>query len=364
MGTAYSDQSGSASAYNSSPPADDGSQTASNKVTWANSKTKLGDPVKAYADAINTALQTTLNFGSTQQTTNYNTQASDNMQTIEIPSGSPTISLGTAATMTKNYVVTVTNIGTGAPVIALQTNTDTLDGTVNGTFTFPTGTKTSFTFKVNNAANGYNTEKIGGKTVLIQTSAISPILDSGTGSLVLKGAGTTAATITGANAVFAGTVQGATTIGVGATTPSASGAGVSFPSTQSASSDVNTLDDYEEGTWVPSLGGNTTYTAQVGTYTKIGRLVFIRGAIVVNSIGTGSTTLISGLPFATIETTTFTVQVTSSATSVVSVIGSQTVAGSSIVLFSRTAASASDSGANAIFQNGTTVIVSGCYHTT
>ncbi len=26
--------------------------------------------------------------------------------------------------------------------------------------------------------------------------------------------------------------------------------------------------DYEEGTWTPSLGGNTTYNAQTGTYTK------------------------------------------------------------------------------------------------
>ena len=39
------------------------------------------------------------------------------------------------------------------------------------------------------------------------------------------------------------------TIGVGNATPAASGAGISFPATASASSDANTLDDYEEGTW-------------------------------------------------------------------------------------------------------------------
>jgi hypothetical protein len=43
-----------------------------------------------------------------------------------------------------------------------------------------------------------------------------------------------------------------TTIGVGGATPSASGSGISFPATQSASSDANTLDDYEEGTWTPT----------------------------------------------------------------------------------------------------------------
>jgi hypothetical protein len=40
-----------------------------------------------------------------------------------------------------------------------------------------------------------------------------------------------------------------TTIGVGDATPSASGSGITFPATQSASTNANTLDDYEEGTW-------------------------------------------------------------------------------------------------------------------
>jgi hypothetical protein len=43
-----------------------------------------------------------------------------------------------------------------------------------------------------------------------------------------------------------------TTIGVGGATPSTSGAGITFPATQSASSNVNTLDDYEEGSWTPT----------------------------------------------------------------------------------------------------------------
>lgn len=179
MGTAYSDQSSSAAAYNSSPPPDDGSTVAANKVTWANSKTKLGDPVKAYADAINTALVTTLNFGSTQQTTNYTTQLSDHMTTIEIPSGSPTISLGDAATMTKNYIVTVTNTGTGSPTVALITAANTLNGTSNGTFTFPAGSatsSTSLTFKVNNGATGYYTEKVGGKNYTPITGSWVPSL--------------------------------------------------------------------------------------------------------------------------------------------------------------------------------------------
>jgi hypothetical protein len=90
----------------------------------------------------------------------------------------------------------------------------------------------------------------------------------------------------------------ASTIGVGGATAAASGAGITFPATQSASSDANTLDDYEEGTWTPSLGGNTTYVAQTGRYTKVGRLVTVTFDVEVSTLGTGSINIISGLPFA------------------------------------------------------------------
>ena len=75
--------------------------------------------------------------------------------------------------------------------------------------------------------------------------------------------------------VVATTVKASTTMGVGAATPSASGAGITFPASQSDSSDANTLDDYEEGTWTPAVAGSTagTFLALSGRYTKIGRIV-------------------------------------------------------------------------------------------
>jgi hypothetical protein len=94
-----------------------------------------------------------------------------------------------------------------------------------------------------------------------------------------------------------------TTIGVGAATPSASGAGITFPATQSASTDANTLDDYEEGTWTPTItagvGSYTTVTSQAGSYTKIGRQVTLTWFFNVTNKGTGSGYVnISNLPFA------------------------------------------------------------------
>jgi hypothetical protein len=90
-----------------------------------------------------------------------------------------------------------------------------------------------------------------------------------------------------------------TTMGVGGATPSTSGAGITFPATQSASSNANTLDDYEEGTWSPTLGGNATYSIQEGAYIKIGAFVYVVGILVVTTLGTGSATTITGLPFTT-----------------------------------------------------------------
>lgn len=108
---------------------------------------------------------------------------------------------------------------------------------------------------------------------------------------------TTPSTVVATTVVASSTIKGATTISVGNATPSASGAGITFPATQSASTDANTLDDYEEGTFTPTLGGSATYGAQVGNYVKVGKAVTIQLYIAVTSIGSGSTTTISGLPF-------------------------------------------------------------------
>lgn len=85
-------------------------------------------------------------------------------------------------------------------------------------------------------------------------------------------------------------------------TTSANGVGVAFPATQVASSDANTLDDYEEGTFTPiisgaSTAGTGTYTTQVGRYTKIGRLVTFQLRVAWTAhTGTGGV-LVGGLPF-------------------------------------------------------------------
>jgi len=80
----------------------------------------------------------------------------------------------------------------------------------------------------------------------------------------------------------------------------ASAGQIQFPATQNASADANTLDDYEEGGWTPTLYGatTTTYTTQFGRYTKIGNIVYFYGYIAINSLGDGSAAAMTGLPYA------------------------------------------------------------------
>jgi hypothetical protein len=100
-----------------------------------------------------------------------------------------------------------------------------------------------------------------------------------------------------------GNIKTQATISVGAATPSTSGAGITFPASHSASSDANTLDDYEEGTWTPTIsfnGGTTgvTYSNQKGNYTKIGNRVFVSCYLAVSNKGSSSGNVtINGLPF-------------------------------------------------------------------
>lgn len=78
---------------------------------------------------------------------------------------------------------------------------------------------------------------------------------------------------------------------------------IQFPDTQILSADVNTLDDYEEGTFTPIAifaagSGTITYSTQAGRYTKIGNIVFFSIDLNTLSIAlrTGNMT-IGGLPF-------------------------------------------------------------------
>lgn len=78
--------------------------------------------------------------------------------------------------------------------------------------------------------------------------------------------------------------------------------GIRFPASQLASTNANTLDDYEEGTWTPAVTGSgddptVTYTQAVGVYTKIGRLVTYHGVVKLATFSGGTGNFQISLPF-------------------------------------------------------------------
>ena len=80
----------------------------------------------------------------------------------------------------------------------------------------------------------------------------------------------------------------------------ASSGGIQFNGDTAA---ANALDDYEEGTWTPVIGGSggesgQSYGGQTGYYTKVGRLVTATFRVVLSNKGTiTGSAAIKGLPF-------------------------------------------------------------------
>ena len=83
-----------------------------------------------------------------------------------------------------------------------------------------------------------------------------------------------------------------------------SGGGLTF---NGDTSDVNALDDYEEGSWTPTLtreGGtlSVSYSEQRGRYTKVGRIVCAQFRLQANITGTDTgARFMTGLPYANVN---------------------------------------------------------------
>jgi hypothetical protein len=144
---------------------------------------------------------------------------------------------------------------------------------------------------------------------------------SGTATLAsatITGAATVGTTlgVTGVSTLASVGVTGAATVGttllVGTNTTltngnviiGTSGKGIDFSATTSGSGTMTSelLNDYEEGTWVPTQGSGLTVVgafSSSGTYTKVGRLVTINGVVIgATSVAVGATSVLcAGLPF-------------------------------------------------------------------
>lgn len=134
------------SSYNTNPPPDDGTVSSDNEVTWAKHKTKLGDPIKTLAEAINTQLVTSFGTVDTSlarsllvttgaKASTFTLGATDNGKILRC-TGTYTINMDAAATLGDGWKVVIINEGTG---------TLTIDGdgseTINGATTLALSTQ-------------------------------------------------------------------------------------------------------------------------------------------------------------------------------------------------------------------------------
>ena len=247
----------------------------------------------------------------------------------------PAISLSTAygdtlnpyASKTANYILAAPNGTAGVPTFraivaadipTLNQNTTGSAASLSSTLAVASGgtglttTPANGALDIGNGTGFTRTTLTAGTNVTITNSAggITIAAAGGSGS---PGGSTTQVQYNNAGA-FGGIsgfttdgtrVTASTTIGVGGATPSTSGVGITFPSAESLSTNVNTLDDYEEGTWTPVVKGDGTagtYELQsnLSTYTKVGNLVSlncqVRLAATITGGGTGIL-IITGLPF-------------------------------------------------------------------
>ena len=143
--------------YNASPPPDDGSTSASNQLTWAKHKTKIGDPIKTAVEAINSALVTALDTSSRLITSNDNSVAGDNGKTIVIGSTvttAVTLTLMDAATAAAGYIVTVANESASVTCTVGRATASNTISAVTSDFSLPP--LTAITFVVSPNGTGYS----------------------------------------------------------------------------------------------------------------------------------------------------------------------------------------------------------------
>ena len=208
---------------------------------------------------------------------------------------------GTVTALAGVFDTTIVDVGTFGKTVAVTANADRfISGSfVGGTFMGAYGSVSSLISafgEVTQISLGSGSSlAVPGPALRFQRDADTGIFQPGTTNTLSFAAGGTE----WFRVQSFGAITGVETFGTTRSTSIITTNGISFV-TQSAL--ANQLDEYEEGTFTPTIAGATTagtgtYTSNSGIYTRIGRLVtFSLRIIWTNHTGTGNLR-VRGLPF-------------------------------------------------------------------
>jgi hypothetical protein len=224
-------------------------------------------------------------------------------------SGNANLNLSQNLNVSGVATATILNVGTGGTVITTTSGGNIGIGTTNSS------ARLSVDSKSNNLMFDLNSTNTNGGYIRFSSSGV-PYGDVGTAYQCVVGGGSSDFAINArpSNSLIFGTsnterarIDSSGRLLVGTSSATANGGvlqvsnGITFPATQSACSDANTLDDYEEGTWTPtfsSASATFSYSYQSGRYTKIGNTVHLYAYIQASASGTLTNAIsISSLPF-------------------------------------------------------------------
>lgn len=235
----------------------------------------------------------------------YNVSQDGTTQTVTIPAQATVVwttdaeihieqGAAGAVTVTGATGVSVNGVSAGSVSLANPRSVVTLKRTASDTWTVVGGLANSLVSGPATAGNGN-----------------LALFDGTTGKLIKDGGVVTAAGLALLDDASASAQR--TTLGVGTgdsptfTALTLTNGQIAFPATQVPSDNANTLDDYEEGTWTPTLTFDTpgdlsvVYSVRSGVYTKVGRVVAITFLVRTSTFThtTASSVLrITGVPFA------------------------------------------------------------------
>ena len=182
---------------------------------------------------------------------------------------------GVAGTLTTAAQPNITSVGTltGFTSTGIDDNADATAITIGSDedVTFTGGVK----LDGRNASIGLKLDMAGSDDYVIKESSSNDIMQYGGGA---------------ASAFYHNISSGSLRLGT-------AGGGISFNGDTAA---ANALDDYEEGTFTPTISSGVnsiSYGARTGHYTKIGNFVYCDIYIYYSGTGSGAQFIVSSLPF-------------------------------------------------------------------